>query len=368
MKLTKPLWIALACAVLAGGGYIAYARITAAAALPEGLIQANGRIEGDRVTVASKLPGRIAELKVRDGDAVTAGQVLVVLDSAQVDAKLNQARAVVQAVEAQIRAAQTGLSAFGKQVPLENATADTVVSQAAAMLQKAMAAQEQSERDAQRMEDMASRGSVAPQRAELARLAAVAAGADVLAGEQALVRARHTAQEVRLGADKLRAKTDELAALSAQLNQARAGLAEVEVAQADLTIKAPTAGVVVTRVRHAGEVIAAGSPIIELLDLDRLYLKVYVPESQLGKLRIDLPARIYVDGLPDQAFPAKVKYIASRAEFTPKEVQTVDERVKLTYAVQLDLDANPEHRLMAGMPADTVIRWQEDTQWQRPKW
>jgi HlyD family secretion protein len=186
--------------------------------------------------------------------------------------------------------------------------------------------------------------------------------------DQALARARQTAQEARLGGDKLRAKTDEVAALTAQLNQAQAAVAEAEAVRADLTVKAPSAGIVATRVRHTGEVIAACSPIVELLNLDRLYLKVYVPEPSLGKLKLNLPAQIYVDGLPDQAFPAKVTYISSRAEFTPKEVQTVDERVKLTYAVQLDLDANPDHSLMAGMPADTVIRWKEDTPWHRPVW
>lgn len=368
MKLSKPIFVALAVAVLIGGAYVVYARMTRSVALPEGLIQANGRIEGDTISVASKLPGRIAELKVREGDSVTAGQVLVVLDSAQVDAKVNQARAVVQALEAQIRAGQTGLSALGKQVPLVNASADTAVAQADAMLRKAHAASEQAERDAGRLEELASRGSVPKQRAELGRLAAVAADADVAAATQALARSRQLALEARLGGDKLRAKSDELAALTAQLAQAQAGVAEAEAVRADLTVKAPSAGVVVTRVRNTGEIIGAGSPILELLDLDRLYLKVYVPEIALGKVKLNLPAQIHVDGVSGQAFPATVKYIASRAEFTPKEVQTVDERVKLTYAVQLYLDSNPGHSLSAGMPADAVIRWKEAVPWQAPVW
>lgn len=166
----------------------------------------------------------------------------------------------------------------------------------------------------------------------------------------------------------MRASTDEVAALTAQLGQARAVVAEAEAVHADLTVKAPKAGIVVTRVRSTGEIIAAGSPIVELIDPDHLYLKVYVPEVELGKLRLGLPARIHVDALPEQTFPATVKFISSRAEFTPKEVQTVDERVKLTYAVKLDLDSNPEHRLSAGMPADAVIRWKENTPWQAPVW
>lgn len=119
---------------------------------------------------------------------------------------------------------------------------------------------------------------------------------------------------------------------------------------------------------NTGEVVSAGSPLLEIVDLDKLYLKVYVPETQIGKLRLGLPARIHVDAFPDHPFDATVRYIASRAEFTPKEVQTVDERVKLIFAVRLYLDANPESRLMPGLPADAVIRWQEDAPWVKPQW
>ena len=90
----------------------------------------------------------------------------------------------------------------------------------------------------------------------------------------------------------------------------------------DLTITAPTSGTVTTRMVDTGEVVAAGAPLLELVDLDRLYLKVYVPEVQIGKLRLDLAARIYTDAFPDQPFDATVRHIASKAEFTPKEVQT----------------------------------------------
>lgn len=113
---------------------------------------------------------------------------------------------------------------------------------------------------------------------------------------------------------------------------------------------------------------AAGAPLLELVDLDHLYLKVYVPEVQIGKLRLDLPARIYTDAFPDQPFEATVRYIASKAEFTPKEVQTPDERVKLIYPVKLYLTANPDHRLTPGLPADAVIRWREDVAWVKPRW
>jgi len=117
----------------------------------------------------------------------------------------------------------------------------------------------------------------------------------------------------------------------------------------------------------AGEVVAVGAPLLELVDLDHLYLKVYVPEIQIGKVRLDLPARIYTDAFPEQPFEARVRYIASKAEFTPKEVQTPDERVKLIYAVKLYLNDNPDHRLTPGLPADAIIRWKDDVPWTKPR-
>jgi HlyD family secretion protein len=116
-----------------------------------------------------------------------------------------------------------------------------------------------------------------------------------------------------------------------------------------------------------GEVVTAGAPLFEVVDLDRLYLKVYVPEIQIGKIRLNLQARIYTDAFPDRPFEATVRYIASKAEFTPKEIQTPDERVKLIYAVKLYLKENPDHQLTPGLPADAVIRWKEDVAWVSPK-
>jgi len=116
-----------------------------------------------------------------------------------------------------------------------------------------------------------------------------------------------------------------------------------------------------------GEVVIAGAPLLELVDIERLYLQVYVPEHQIGKVRLDLPERIYTDAFPDQPFEATIRYIASKAEFTPKEVQTPDERVKLIYAVRLYLTDNPDHRLTPGLPADAIIRWKDSVAWAKPR-
>nr|WP_319566544.1 HlyD family efflux transporter periplasmic adaptor subunit [uncultured Rhodoferax sp.] len=368
MKITKPTLLIAVALVLAAVGYLAYNHNQAQRALPEGLLQANGRIEGDQITIASKISGRIAQIKVSEGSSVQAGQVLAVLDDAQVQAKVNQAKAAVAAVAAQRQAVETALGALRKQVPLEQASANTGIGQADAMLEKARAADAQAGRDAARLDDLARRGSVPAQRAELARVAAIAAAADVAAAGQGLARSQALAAQAGLGQDRVRAKESELAAVTAQLAQAQATLSEVESVLADLSLKAPSAGVVMMRVREPGEIVAAGSPVLELVDLDRLYVKVYVPELQIGKLRVGLAARIHTDAFPDKSFAATVRMISSRAEFTPKEVQTQDERVKLTYAVKLYLDSNPAHQLTPGVPADAVVRWKDDVEWRSPRW
>ena len=133
-------------------------------------------------------------------------------------------------------------------------------------------------------------------------------------------------------------------------------------------IKSPGNGVVLTRLREPGEVVMPGGAVVEIVDLDHLYLKVYVPESKIGQLRLGLPVRIYTDAQPDHFYEAIVSTISSRAEFTPKEVQTTDERVKLVYAVKLVITNNPQHQLTPGVPADAVIRWKETVGWQKPRW
>ena len=273
--------------------------------LPEGLIQANGRIEGDHYTVATKVPGRVAELLSREGDGIVQGQVLLRLDDKQVRAKVEQARQGAAAIKPQLIATQR--------------------------------TEEQRRRDAQRLRNLLAQGTATKHEAEQAELA------------WAVVR-------------------EQLTTLLAQQAQAQAVLAEAESVLDDLTIRAPASGIITQRLVDVGEVIAPGAPLFDIVDLDRLYLQVYVPEKDIGKVRLGLPARIYTDALPNEPLAATVRYIAAQAQFTPKEVQTPDERVKLVYEVRLYLDANPQHRATPGLPADAVIRWKQEAPWARPQW
>jgi HlyD family secretion protein len=349
--------------LVALSAYVAFDRLVAHSALPEGLIQVNGRIEGDHVTVASKFPGRIQELLAREGDDVTAGQAVVRLDDAQIRARVEQARSAVAVVEAQVKAAHTTLAVMNLEVPLTIEWADAQVASAEAAVAKAIAVEQEARIDAQRFRDLAATDQASIQRRDQAVTRWEVAQKDIAYSRSALTQAAKELAQAELGGKRIHAKEADVHALERQGDQAHAALAEAESVLADLTISAPTNGTITTRMVDAGEVVAAGAPLLEIVDLDRLYLQVYVPEVQIGKIRLGLPARVYTDAFPDQPFDATVRYIASKAEFTPKEVQTPDERVKLIYAVRLYLTANPDHRLTPGLPADAIIRWRDDVAW-----
>ena len=362
-----PISLVLAVPILACL-YFAYNRLFHQAPLPEGLIQANGRIEGDHITVSSKFSGRIQSLPVKEGDVVKSGQILIVLDDTQVRIRATQAEKAVATLRAKVEALQMELEVMRQEVPLAIDAAEAEVAHSTAMAAKAEATEQQARRDALRQQQLVSQGAASRQRQEQAELALTAAHNDLSASLTAVTRAKKQLAQVKLGWERINVKEGELKAVRAQLEQAEAALAEAESILADLTIKAPSDGVILTHMADVGEMAAPGTPLLDLVDQDRLYLKVFVPEVQIGKLRVGLPARIRTDCFPDRDIPATVRMISARAEFTPKEVQTPDERTKLVYAVKLYLDENPDHFLTPGMPADAVIRWKEDVQWAAPRW
>ena len=360
--------IIVAAAVIVAVALSAVAIVTSrrAPVLPDGIIQVNGRLEGDETLVATKVPGRVVELCVREGDVVTRGQVLARLDDAQIQARLAQATQGEAVMLAQLRAARSAHDTLVAEVPLAISAAQAHVTGAEARLAKAQATEEQAARDAQRFSELADRGSLGAQKSERARLEWQAAATDVSAARAAVDESYRQLALARLGEQRVDAERHRVDAVAAQLEQARAVVADAQSVLADLVITAPDSGVVMTRLTDAGEVLGAGAPLFSIVDLDRLYLKVYVPAPQIGKVRLGLPARVFTDAFRDRYFPATVRQIASRAEFTPKEVQSRDERVKLVYAVKLYLDENPDHRLTPGLPADAVIQYDKEAPWVPP--
>lgn len=348
--------------------FLVYQRWLQGQGLEEGLIQANGRIEGTPVTIASKYPGRVLQLPFKEGDEITAGQVAARISDEEVQAKLKQAQAALAALEAKKQAGQSGVDLLEKTVPIRIEVAEAMVKQAQAYLAKAQAAEKQARTDAERFKSLAEGGTVEQRRAEEADLRWLLAKNDLAAAQTGVSAALSQALQARLGNEEVSAKKEELLALEAQIKQAQAACDEIQCVIDSLEIRAPASGVVTEKLVQSGEVVAPGTPLLEVVNMDELYLKVYVAEKELGKLRRGLPARIHVDAYPDRYYEATVVHIASQAEFTPKEVQTPQERVKLVYAVKLALDKNPEHQLTPGMPADAIIRWNSGVSWDNPRW
>lgn len=357
--------IAVGVAVLSAG---AYHYLQRGHRLPEGLIQVNGRIEGDTTIIASKQPGRVGAIHVEDGDLVHAGQLLIELDDRAARARLAEAEAAAASARAQADRSRAELAVLCAQVPYGIDSARAAVTGDEAALKQAEAEERQAERERNRYRSLADTGAVGQEIAEQAALRWNLAHDGVVNARAALAQARQALKDVELGPTRIAAKQAELAASEAAGRAAEARLEEARSVLDDLTIESPADGAVTMRLADLGEVVAAGTPLLEVVDLDRLYLKAFVPEVEIGNVRVGQSAHVYIDALPATPFSAEVRNIAARPEFTPKEIQTARERVNLVYAVRLYLLENPDHRLTPGLPADAVIRWREEAPWTKPRW
>lgn len=364
--------------------------------LPEGLIQASGRIEGDQITIAADVSGRIVEMTVREGDLVEADQVLARLDDRAVRARVAQTEKALAAADATVRrkeaehtvgharldAGEKSLEVLRREVPLQIEMADAELERARAEYATAEAGEQKSRRDYERIASLHQRDAVTDEQRDDAELAWIESRNGVLTAQAAVRTAEQHVAEARLGPDRIVAREADIQRLRAEVSRAEAAVEESRASRAeaeamldearsvleDLTIVAPVDGTIVTRIAEPGEVIVAGTPLYDLVDLDRLYLRAYIPQQHVGKLSLGAPARIYTDAFPDQPYTATVGQIASRAEFTPREVQTFEQRVKMVFAVKLYVEDNPEHRLRPGLPADAVLRWKENVEWRAPRW
>jgi HlyD family secretion protein len=335
---------------------------------PEGLIQVNGRMEGDRISVASLYQGRVETLEAREGELVEKGDILVRLEDERTRAQLGQAQEAVNRLQKLLEARERSLDVFRREVPLRISQARQALTAAESRLEEAEALEVQQGRDAARFRELAGKDIVARQRSEEATLAWIEAKQGLEAAKADVERVREELADALLGPERIAARERELASVRSELAQARERVAEVRSIIDDLVVRAPATGMLTTRLIDVGETVTAGGALYELVNLDRLYLKAYVSQEDIGKVAIGQPARIYVDAFPDRHFPATLRFIASEAEFTPKEIQTKQERAKLVYEVRLYLDENPEDRLTPGIPADAVIKWREDAAWAEPQW
>lgn len=280
---------------------------------PTQLVYGSGRIEADEVRIAPEIPGRLVEHRLREGEAVRAGDLVARIDPVDFELQAGQA-------SAQLTAARRSASQIDAQTHLARHHAET------------------SRSDLARYETLRRQGWVTVQQIDVRRNAYMAAADQVsVLGQQ-------------------RAQADALSDVAARsLGLARERLARTR-------IHSPLSGRVLERLAEPGEVVAAGQPVAVIANLNRIRLKLFVSEADLGRLRLGAPARIRVDAFPDRTFDARIARIDAQAQFTPRDVHMRDERVRTVYGVTLEA-ANTQGVLKPGMPADAWILWDAAKGW-----
>jgi HlyD family secretion protein len=386
----KKAWMVVAALAALGGAALGIGLVRSSGPSSPRVLEVSGRVEGDQAAVGAKVGGKIVRLAVREGDRVGAGEPIALLASEQARAQLEQAehglhtlrerlveaRARVGAAERQVEAARIATRLAARESEARIGEAEAALGAARARLAQAEAELEKAAKDHGRYEELYARELIAAQQLDQAKAAEAVARAlveaarkDVAqAGERvALARASRVTvalreTEAEAAAERLREARAAVPTVGAQIQAAGAGVALARAGVEDTRVSAPFTGTVLQRLVEPGEVVAAGTPLVTLVDLSKLHAKVYIAEHDLGKVKVGDPARVYADAFPARHFGARVAAVSQHAEFTPRDVHMKDERVKLVFAVRLAIE-NPEGVLKPGMPVDARIRWTPEARW-----
>ncbi|MCY1667000.1 HlyD family secretion protein [Rhizobium sp. SL86] len=308
----KSLTTVAVIAALAAGGYYAWSNYSGAA-LPEGIASGNGRIEATEVDVSTKTAGRIREIMAVEGDFVKPGTVLARMDTVQLEAQKAQA-------EASLRQAIIGIDTAKSLVMQRQAEREA----AAATVAQREAELDGASRKLARTEQLASSNVTSQQALDEDRADAKAAKAAVAAAEAQLA-----ASEAAISSAKAQVIDAEAA-----VEAARAAVASIVADINDSTLTAARPGRVQYRVAEPGEVLSAGGRVLNLVDLSDVYMTFFLPTAEAGRVAIGSEVRLVLDAAPQFSIPATVAFVADVAQFTPKTVETEEERQKLMFRVK----------------------------------
>ena len=297
----------------------------------DGDLAASGTVEATEAQLGFQSPGRIAAIRVREGDAVHQGDTLARLDDAELVARRTQAQAALvaaQALLAELRAGSRSEERISAQEGLRAATSRLADAQ----------------REFERTRRLHEAGALSQEQFERARLQI-----DLL--ERQKSQAEQQAQLVETGP-----RAERIAAQVALVAQAQGAVAQIDAALANAVVIAPFSGVVTVKDREVGETVPAGAPVLTIMSLDDRWVRIYIPENRVGAVRLGQEADISADTYPERSYRGQVSFIASQAEFTPRNVQTREERVKLVYAVKVRVTQDSTYDLKPGIPADVTLR------------
>ncbi|UCC71454.1 MAG: HlyD family efflux transporter periplasmic adaptor subunit [Gemmatimonadota bacterium] len=294
------------------------------------VVLASGTVEATEADLGFQAPGRIAGITVREGDRVAAGQELARLDRSELVARRRAAEAQAEAARAMLTELESGFRA-------------EEVAQGRAALRGAQQRVNDTRRDLERTQRLFEGGAVSEQMLDNAETAYELAMADYESVQEAL-------QILETGP-----RQERIAAQRAALAQAEATVAQIDAALDFAVIRAPFAGLITVRHREPGETVAAGAPVLTLMNPDDRWVRIYVRADEVGRIDIGHPAAITGDAYPDRTYEGRVVFIANEAEFTPRNVQTTEERVKLVYRVKVQIIGDPGFDLKPGLAADVRL-------------
>ncbi|MGK7908965.1 MAG: HlyD family secretion protein [Synechococcus sp.] len=361
-----------------------------------GVLPVSGRIEGYETDVSAKVGGRIGFVAVREGDAVKQGELLVRLDDEEAQAQLRGSMARLTAAKQQERRSQLNLAVIESQIEEvqlivrqsqgdaegrilqaegQLAAAEAELVEANAQVEAAQADLKLAKADRERLAQLLKEGAIPQQqfdqvqaRLETEKAALQAREAIVIAARQQVDAARGALGQARTSALNPDIRTAQLAALQTQLLRAEA---EVEAARADvvnaraareeiearldfLHVVSPIDGVTLARMVEPAEVVGVGTALLSLVNLDTVYMRGYIPEGDIGRVRVGQAARVFLDSAPDRPLSARVIAIDPEASFTPENIYFRDDRVNQVFGLRIGID-NPEGFAKPGMPADAEI-------------
>jgi len=311
-------WILLLVVVIAaaGGGWYWYE--TREPGVPAGFVLTNGRIEATRIDIATKYAGRLSEVNVREGDVVEAGQVLARLDSTELEAQIREAEASSRQARERLKEAQ-------------------------AILEERRADEELARRQLDRATTLARDGHVSQETVDQRR------------------------SQARISEAAVGSAEAQIAQATAAVDVADAVAERLKVQLADYALRAPRNGRVQYRLAEPGEVLPVGGKVLSLLDLSDVYMTVFLPTDDAGRLAFGGEARLIFDAAPQYVVPATVTFVASEAQFTPKYVETASEREKLTFRVKLTIPPEILQRyqeiVKTGVPGVAYVRLDSQTPW-----
>ena len=346
MRLNWTRWVLFALMLTAvAGGYYAWQHASQAT-LPAGIIGGNGRIEAVEIDISSKSPGRLRDVVVREGDFVRAGQMLAQMDMDQLEAQRRQA-------EAELRRARIAVDTAGSVVmqrQAERRAAEAVIDQRQAQFDAAT-------RRLARTEVLSKTNTVAQQVLDDDRANDNSAKAALAAAQASLA-----ASDAAIGAAKAQVVDAEAA-----VEAARATIESIDTEIADGNLKSPRDGRVQYLVAQPGEVLPAGGRVINMVDLTDVYMTFFLPSEEAGRVQIGAEVRLVLDAAPQYAIPAKVSFVADVAQFTPKTVETEEERQKLMFRIRAQIAPELLRKYISyvktGLPGMAYLRLDQKVAW-----